>query len=576
MTAWRAGFGVGSITAFEPGLCMFGWGHPRNVCEGVEMPLYARALVLEEASTGRRIAYVVCDLGMISESIRQAVSRRLCTAENLLTDHDLMITATHTHSGPGGFSTYLFYAISIPGVSQRVHDEIVDGIVAAVLAALRALRPARAWLHAGWIPVSEPVAFNRSPAAYNRNEDATPVTWERRDEAVDRTMTLLRVEDEHGVPMGMLSWFAVHGTSLHWEQGELHGDNKGHAAQVCEAWGREQGYPGFVALFAQESAGDISPNYRWSDERRLMIGRYDDDHDSTRFNGDVQARHARALFALARTEGSELAGPLEAGIRYRDFFDRPADSRFTRVSDARTAPPRLGIAFSVGTLEGQGPFFALRSIFPLFSRLQAWNMQREAADSWRKPHGPKFPFWDFGRGRNNKILGKLPQVNPALFLFGTDRYVGYYRKAVLKPAAREVSWVPRYLPIQQLRIGQLLIAGMPNEPTTVSGRRLRGALDGAWAGQGVERIVIGAYSNAYCGYLTTPEEYQEQAYEGASTLYGQWSLPVFCTEHVELTRAMLSGEGRSSLGEPPPRIPFDWCLAAEVRRGARVSEQPAR
>lgn len=562
MTPWYAGFGVASITAFEPGLCMFGWGNVRNVCNGVEMPLYARTLVLEDTATKRRIAYVVCDLGMISESLRQEVSRRVCTPENELTDHDLMITATHTHSGPGGFSTYLFYSISIPGVSERVHDELVDGIVASIRAALRALRPARAWLHKGWIPLSEPIAFNRSFEAYNRNEDASPITWERRDEGVDRTMTLLRVEDENGVPMGMLSWFPVHGTSLHWEQNLLHGDNKGHASQVCETWGREQGYPGFVAIFAQESAGDVSPNYRWNEKRRLMIGRYDDDHESTRFNGDMQARHARALFALARSEGIELQGPLDAAIRYRDFFDLPADPRFTRGIEARSAPPRLGIAFSIGTLEGQGPFFALRSIFPVFSWIQAWNMQRETPESWRKPHGRKFPFWDFGYGKDNKILGKLPQVNPALFLFGADRIVGYYRKAVLKPAARDVSWVPRYLPIQQLRIGQLLIAGMPNEPTTMSGRRLRGALDTAWRGEGIEHVVIGAYSNAYCGYLTTPDEYQEQAYEGASTLYGQWSLPVFCTEHVALAFAMRSGAGRSSLGQPPPKIPFDWCLAA--------------
>src|SRR6185436_7189441 len=102
--------------------------------------------------------------------------------DNRLADHDLMITATHTHSGPGGFSTYLFYAISIPGVSPRVHDEIVDGIVASIKLALGALRPARVWLHSGWIPASEPVAFNRSLDAYNRNGDATPLSWERRDE----------------------------------------------------------------------------------------------------------------------------------------------------------------------------------------------------------------------------------------------------------------------------------------------------------------------------------------------------------------------------------------------------------
>ncbi len=554
---WRAGFGVGSVTTFEPGLCMFGWADPRNVSAGVDAPLYARALVLEEVSTRRRIAYVVCDLGMISESVRQAVARRVCTTESLLTDHDLMLTATHTHSGPGGFSTYPLYALSIPGVLPRVHDEIVDGIVASIDSALRALRPARAWLHAGWIPTSEPLAFNRSLAAYNRNEDVTPLPSERRDEAVDRTMTMLRIDDESGVPMGMLSWFPVHGTSLHWQQDKLHGDNKGHAAQVCENWARGQGYRGFVALFAQESAGDVSPNYRWCTKRSLMIGRYDDDHESTRFNGDVQARHARALFALARSEGSELQGPLESAIRYRDFFDRTADSRFSRMQDARTSPPRVGIAFSLGTLEGQGPFFALRSFFPLLTRLQAWNMQRETPESWRKPHGPKFPFWDLGHGRDNKIFGKLPTASPALSLFGANRHVAYYRKAVAKSAACGLSWVPRYLPVQQMRIGQLVIAGLPNEPTTVSGRRLRGTLHSAWSGEGVKHIVISGYSNAYCGYLTTPEEYEEQAYEGASTLYGQWSLPVFCTEHVELTRAMRNGEGRSSLGEPPQYVGTD-------------------
>jgi hypothetical protein len=94
-------------------------------------------------------------------------------------------------------------------------------------------------------------------------------------------------------------------------------------------------------------------------------------------------------------------------------------------------------------LFGDGEAGLEGSVFPLFTRIQAWNMQRGAPDSWRKPHGPKFPFWD----------------------------------------------------------------------------------------------------------------------------YGQWSLPVFCTEHVELTRAMRHGDGRSSLGEPPTKIPFDWCLEAQIRHG---------
>ena len=41
-----------------------------------------------------------------------------------------MLTATHTHSGPGGYSHYLLYNLSIPGFVAPVHQAIVDGIVA--------------------------------------------------------------------------------------------------------------------------------------------------------------------------------------------------------------------------------------------------------------------------------------------------------------------------------------------------------------------------------------------------------------------------------------------------------------
>mgnify|MGYP001160591952 CR=1 FL=1 len=83
----------------------------------------------------------------------------------------------------------------------------------------------------------------------------------------------------------------------------------------------------------------------------------------------------------------------------------------------------------------------------------------------------------------------------------------------------------------------------------------------AWAGDGVARVVINGYANAYCSYLTTPEEYDVQRYEGASTLYGRWSLPVYCTEFVRLTEAMRAGHGHASLGEPPPAWGFEECLA---------------
>ncbi|MDB4930231.1 MAG: alkaline ceramidase, partial [Myxococcaceae bacterium] len=427
-----------------------------------------------------------------------------------------------------------------------------------------ALRPARAWVTSGWIPATEALSFNRSIEAYNRNEDATPVAWERRDEAVDRTMTVLRVDDLAGAPLGLVSWFPVHGTSVHSDNRLLHGDNKGCAARACEAWARERGHAGFVALFAQESAGDVSPNYRWSRRRGRMVGRYDDDFECAQAHGDAQARHARTLWALAPGEGEALRGPVVTAIRYRDFYALTPDARFCRDPGARTSAPRVGAAFAVGTLEGAGPFFAARRIVPWFTRLQALAVRRAPADAWQTPHGNKVPFWDFGEGGNNKVLGVLPLVNPILKLLA-DRNAVYYREAVAWPFAQR-SWVPRYLPLQEARIGSLVIAGLPIEPTTVAGRRLRGALADAWAGDGVARVVINGYANAYCSYLTTPEEYDAQRYEGAATLYGRWSLPVYCTELAVLTGEMRAGRAQQTVGQAPPVYPLASCKGWDPAR----------
>ncbi len=40
-------------------------------------------------------------------------------------------------------------------------------------------------------------------------------------------------------------------------------------------------------------------------------------------------------------------------------------------------------------------------------------------------------------------------------------------------------------------------------------------------------MLICTYSNDYMGYVTTHEEYQEQAYEGGHTIFGQWHWPSF-------------------------------------------------
>ena len=40
----------------------------------------------------------------------------------------------------------------------------------------------------------------------------------------------------------------------------------------------------------------------------------------------------------------------------------------------------------------------------------------------------------------------------------------------------------------------------------------------------IDRVWLASYCNDYMGYVTTYEEYQQQAYEGGHTLFGQWTL----------------------------------------------------
>lgn len=293
-----------------------------------------------------------------------------------------------------------------------------------------------------------------------------------------------------------------------------------------------------------------------------MIGRYEDDDESASAHGDVQSRHARALWSHAREDGEAVRGPLVTAIRYRDFLSLTPDARYGATPGARTSAPRLGTSFSAGTMEGAGPLFPVRRVMPLLTRVRAWVVRRVPGDPWRESQGNKFPFWDLGEGGANKVLGVVPVLNPAVHLV-RNRNARFYREAMAWPFARR-SWVPRYLPLQVVRIGPLVLAGLPIEPTTVAGRRMRAALAEAWAGDGVTRVVINGYANAYCSYLTTPEEYDTQSYEGASTLYGRCSLPVYCTELSRLTREMRDGRAHGSVGEAPPVYPLDSCKAWEA------------
>lgn len=50
--------------------------------------------------------------------------------------------------------------------------------------------------------------------------------------------------------------------------------------------------------------------------------------------------------------------------------------------------------------------------------------------------------------------------------------------------------------------------------------------------------MITSYCNAYCGYITTYQEYQSQCYEGGHTVFGEHTLGAFQTKYKQLAIEM--------------------------------------
>lgn len=86
-------------------------------------------------------------------------------------------------------------------------------------------------------------------------------------------------------------------------------------------------------------------------------------------------------------------------------------------------------------------------------------------------------------------------------------------------------------PISQIQLGTHVFATVPAEITTVAGYRCEAAL---LDDPGVLSASVISNTNDYMGYITTPEEYDLQHYEGGHTLFGINSLDEYIKAHKKL------------------------------------------
>ncbi|MFI7599830.1 neutral/alkaline ceramidase [Actinoplanes sp. NPDC049681] len=502
-SGYQVGVGIGDITGEAAEVGMLGYADPTQTTSGIASRQWARAFVVADGA-GHHVAFVSAEIDFVTQAVQMEVLKRLRAKHGTTyTDQNVVLTATHTHSGPGGFSEYTMWNLTTLGFEAPVFEAIVSGIVRAVDAADAGLAPGSVKIAEGELSGAN---VNRSLPAFENNPASDKAKFPG---AVDTHMTVLRFE-RGGRPVGLLSFFATHGTSMTPANHLISADNKGYAAHLIEdgVHGVDWAHRGaFVAAFAQTNAGDMSPNLRNGGAQ----GPTDDEFENTRIIGKLQADKAQQLFDGA-TE--ELTGPIDARGRYVDFSHVQVSGEYTPDGrEHHTCPGALGQNFTAGAEDGPGP-----------------------------------PIVDEGDLNTNPLLlvaGIIVNPTPA-----DVRACQAPKDVFLGSGSQNPPWTPQIMPLQILRLGQLAITTAPGEFTIVSGRRVRDAVAAQLGGIATHQILAG-YANAYAGYVATPEEYDLQHYEGAATHFGRYTQSAYAQELAKLAAALRTGQPTPSAVQPP-------------------------
>jgi neutral ceramidase len=518
-TGFLVGRGIADVTGEAAGCGMLGYGKAGQVTAGIHLRLRARSFVIAEAAPpeaavppapGKRVLITVAELPLMFDNVRQAVLHRLAGRfGDLYSDENVLLTVTHTHSGPGGYACHRLYNLTTHGFHPKTFAAIVDGITESAVRAHEDLAPARLYLTRGDL---NDASTNRSPSAFARNPEADRAVFPDR---IDPQTTLLRVERD-GRLTGAINWFATHGTSMTNTNRLISSDNKGYAAYHWERlvhgvdYLAEPAAVPFVGAFAQTNAGDMSPNLslRTKGRRTVRHGPTDDETENTRIIG---ARQYEAAATLAAQAAPPVTGGVDYRLAYLDLSDVPV---LADGAQHRTTPPYAGAAALAGTDEGRG-FGGFRT--------------------------GRNPGWD---APSRLAYALSPRLRD-----------GQAPKTLVLPGGlvnRMVPIVQERVPVQLIRIGPLYLVGVPGEATIVSGLRLRRAAADV-LGADLRDVLAAGYSNGYIHYITTPEEYLEQRYEGGSTLFGRWELPAL-EQAVRALATAMRDAAPAPRGPRPPQL----------------------
>ncbi|MGN6609392.1 MAG: neutral/alkaline non-lysosomal ceramidase N-terminal domain-containing protein [Jatrophihabitans sp.] len=453
-------------------------GHSRNAQDGTGFRTRLKVRVLHLRAGTASVALVACDLLSGSAIVHHLVAHRIAEATDVRLP-GLFLGATHTHAGPGQFSGSEFYN---HWASNRpgFDPAWTDFLVDRISGAvIEAVRTRRpARLAFGTTDVWG-FTRNRSLPAFVRNDNVADKRTEAQRKYTAVNPALHLVRVDEAEG-GPLGAFV-------WFS--IHGTGISHS---------DTSYNADVWAYI---TGDLAQRVEAATGQRPVVGAVEGTHgdmtpavrpgmlvfhEAERVGRGIAAAAAGLHASLEPSHSSSVS--LSAGLRELDLATHP------EVDGIVLPGPRIGIAKLAGAVENTTPVV---DKLPLF-----------------RPGMPK-------------LRDRGPQ--------GVKRVVG---TDLVHTRINPDEDFPLVLPIQLLRIDDVGVLGLPFEITVESGRRIAAAVESA----GIGTAVVSSLANDHCDYLTTPEEYGAQFYEGASTLFGPKQLEFVCGCARRLASEMVRDE----------------------------------
>lgn len=225
-----AGYGGGDRRNYNPFSHSSPYAHFFKPAKGVLDPVRAKALIFEKGDT--KILWIGVDMVAASPDFVSDVATRVAGLG--IQKNHILVSASHTHSGPGAFTGNKFWAlVAVDRFHNEIYNHMMDKIMEAVTKANRGLTEAR-------LGISELTILD---VTHNR----------RHSPQLDPVATIIRIDDAAGKPMATAFTFPIHGTAQGPSNLFLSADVSGAIERSIE---KQTNVP---ALFFNGAEGDVAP-----------------------------------------------------------------------------------------------------------------------------------------------------------------------------------------------------------------------------------------------------------------------------------------------------------------------------